>query len=87
MARGKTGEPQRLTFRATIHDTAAALRFGGDGAFLTLAIPESDAGNAVALIALKKTALRVTIEVEPGIFGDDEPCQEEKHTATKRARR
>lgn len=57
-------KPVEIQFRATIHDTAAALRFGGDGALVTFAVPESDKANAVALAALLKTGLVVMVRLD-----------------------
>lgn len=53
----------KLEFAAAIHDTPAALRFGSDEAYITLVVPACDVEKVVPLIALKKTPLRVSVEV------------------------
>lgn len=55
---------QTLELRLHIHQTAAALRFGGDGYFVTFAGTEQDKEKAAALLALNGVPLKVTIEVD-----------------------
>lgn len=56
----------KIELSVIIHDTPAALRFGGDGYFVTFAGTEQDAAEAVKLCALKKVLLKVTVEVDDG---------------------
>ena len=55
-----------IKFRATIRDTPASLRFGAEIPSVTLDVCPADEASAVALIALKKTALTVLIEIDDG---------------------
>ena len=55
---------QTLELRLHIHDTPAALRFGGLGYFVTFAGTEEDKEKAAALLALNGVPLKVTIEVD-----------------------
>lgn len=57
----------KIEFRATIHDTPASLRLGGDEAFVTFVVPAQDVEHVVGLIALKKTPLKITVEVDSGL--------------------
>ncbi len=54
----------KIEFRAFIPPILSGIRTGGDSLRLTLDVPESDVQSAVALIALRNIALRVTIEVD-----------------------
>jgi hypothetical protein len=54
----------KIEFSASIHSTPAALRFGGDGAFLTFAVPETDKQAAIKLIYMQGKNLKITIEEE-----------------------
>lgn len=54
----------KLELSVTIHDTPAALRFGGDGYYVTFAGTELDKAKAMALAALTKTPLKVSIEID-----------------------
>lgn len=54
----------KIELCVTIHDTPAALRFGGDGYFVTFAGTEVDKSKAAGLMALNKIRLKVTIEVD-----------------------
>lgn len=56
----------KIEFRATIRDTPASLRFGAEIPSVTLDVCPADESAAVALIALKKTALKVTVEIDDG---------------------
>jgi hypothetical protein len=57
-------EKKKIELQVTIHDTPAALRFGGDRYYVTFAGTDYDKGKAAALMALNKTRLKVTIEVD-----------------------
>jgi hypothetical protein len=59
-------DKEKLELRLCIHQTAAALRFGGDGYFVTFAGTEEDKDKAAALLALNGVPLLVTIEVDDG---------------------
>lgn len=52
----------KIEFNASIHNTPAALRFGGDGAFITIAVPETDKLEAAKLIYMQGMNLKITIE-------------------------
>lgn len=54
----------KLELKLSIHQTPAALRFGGDGYFVTFAGTEEDKDKAAALLALNGVPLKVTIEVD-----------------------
>ena len=58
--------PIKVVLSVIIHDTDASLRFGGDGYKLTFAGTEMDKEQAAKLILLKKTPLRLTIELDDG---------------------
>lgn len=60
----ETNEEKKLTLSLMIHNTPAALRFGSDGYFVTLAGTEQDKEQAAALLALNGTLLKVTFEIE-----------------------
>ena len=68
--------------RATIHDTPAALRFGGDGALVTFAVPECDKAKAIALAALLRIGLVLTVEVDLNTENQTEPLT--RRTAKQR---
>ena len=53
-----------LVLSVIIHQTAASLRFGGDGYFITFAGTDFDKAEAAKLTLLNNVALKVTIEVE-----------------------
>lgn len=53
-----------LKLNVTVHDTPAALRFGGDGYLVTFAGTELDKPEAAKLMLLTKARLRITIELE-----------------------
>lgn len=55
---------KKIQFRAFIPPILSGIRTGGDSMRITLDIPESDVGDAVALIALRDTPLRITVEVD-----------------------
>ena len=63
---------KKIELLVTIHDTPAALRFGGDGYFVTFAGTEQDAAQAVKLCALKKMPLKVSIEIDANEIGKQE---------------
>lgn len=67
----------KISFLASLPDIQGAIRFGGDGCRIQLDVPESESQNAVALIALKKTVLRVTVEVD-GARQPEAPAKKEK---------
>ena len=54
----------KIELKVIIHDTDASLRFGGDGYKLTFAGTEEDLPEAMALSMLKKTRLKLTIEID-----------------------
>ena len=54
----------KIVFRATIPDTSAALRFGGDEARVTFAVPACDVEKAALLIQAKQMRLKVTVELD-----------------------
>jgi hypothetical protein len=53
-----------IVLSVIIHQTAAALRFGGDGYFVTFAGTEQDKEQAKALVDLNNMRLKITVEVE-----------------------
>jgi hypothetical protein len=55
---------KKIQFRAFIPPIMSAIRTGGDSLRLTFDVPESDMLAAIALIALRDTALRITVEVD-----------------------
>lgn len=55
---------QRIELQLTIHNTPAALRFGGDGYYVTFVGTEADKDKAAALLALNGVPLIVTIEID-----------------------
>lgn len=55
---------KKIQFRAFIPPIMSAIRTGGDSMRLTFDVPESDLQDAVALIALRDTPLRITVEVD-----------------------
>jgi hypothetical protein len=55
---------KKIQFRAFIPPILSAIRTGGDSLRLTFDVPESDMLAAIALIALRDTALRITVEVD-----------------------
>lgn len=56
----------KVVLGVIIHETAAALRFGGDGYFVTFAGTEEDTHEAAKLLLLKKRRLKLTIEEDDG---------------------
>lgn len=52
----------KVVLQVTIHDTPAALRYGGDGYFVTFAGTEFDKEEAAKLLLMNGRALRVTVE-------------------------
>ena len=52
----------KIEFNASIHHTPAAIRMGGDGAFITIAVPETDKMEVVKLIHMQGKNLKITIE-------------------------
>lgn len=56
---------KRVTFLASFPPIQSAIKRGQDGMRIQLDIPESEMGNAVQLIAMMNTVLRVTVEVAP----------------------
>lgn len=54
----------KLELLVTIHETAASIRLGGDGYFITFAGTEKDIDKAVMLAALKKQRLKLTVEID-----------------------
>lgn len=63
MATAQAGK--RVTFLASFPPIQSAIKRGQDGMRIQLDIPESEMGNAVQLIALMNTVLRITVEIAP----------------------
>ncbi len=59
-----TDQPS-ITFLASLPEILSAVKAGGDGMRVQLDIPESEKANAIPLLALFGTVLRVTIEIVP----------------------
>jgi hypothetical protein len=57
-----------ITFLASFPPIQSAIKVGIDGMRIQLDIPESEIGNAVALLALRDRVLRITVEVEPDLL-------------------
>ena len=55
---------EKIVLSVIVHQTPAALRFGGDGYFITFAGTDFDKAEAAKLTLLNNVALKVTIEVE-----------------------
>lgn len=55
---------KKIELKVIIHPTPASLRFGDDGYFVTFAGTEADQEQAAALILLKKTPLKITVEID-----------------------
>ncbi len=55
---------QKLELLVTIHDTPAALRFGGDGWFATFAGTQFDKDKAAVLTQLTGQRLKLTVEID-----------------------
>lgn len=55
---------QSISFRASIAPIMSGIRIGADMMRLQLDIPKSDIQDAVPLLALTDTALRITVEVD-----------------------
>ena len=68
---------ESITFRAAFPPIQSAFKRhgGGDGLRVQFDIPESDIGDAAALMALTGCVLRITVEVEES---DGQPIRESK---------
>lgn len=51
-----------VTFLAAFPSILAAIKIGTDGMRITLDVPESEMGQAVRLLTMRDTVLRVTVE-------------------------
>lgn len=85
MAKGKTSaDSGKIELSVILHDTAAAIRMGGDGYFITFAGTEADIDKAVSLVALKKMRLKLTVEVDDGEGKDNQGEVETKSSSGQR---
>jgi len=56
----------RITFLASFPAIQSAIKVGDTGMRIVLDIPETEMGNAVALIAMRQKRLRVIVEEDSG---------------------
>jgi hypothetical protein len=57
----------KCEFIASFPDIQSAIKVGGDGMRIQLDVPESEMGNALGIMAWRRKALKITVEVSQSL--------------------